>query len=504
MVRTIITQDAEVDDRNSLRHFLLYANEVELLGIVQTSSKFHWEGVPGAVKPPKTFTDDFDDAFMPESGPFDKPYRWPGTDWMWKVIDDYEKDYPNLVKHAEGYPTPDYLRSITKIGNIGYEGEREHPTEGSELIRKHMLDDDERPLYIQVWGGMNTIARALMDIEAEYAGTDAWDAIHEKVTRKVIITACGEQDPAYREYVAEVWPGIQFIKTLQMESYAYPWFKMPECESKDTLKAAFMKNEILDSGSALAGGYNTWLDGCSYPGERDSDQFGTNKELAENLRFGNGAEQAAPYDFLSEGDSPTFFPFFDFGFRTLEDFRYGGLAGRYYKEESCNSKGEALNLWNVCRDAFTGNDGVTRNVESMWPYVADIQRDFAARARWAGADSFENGEHRPSLRIEEGLILSAAAGSKIVLHAETSSPDGAEVSVSFRIYEEASAPCAKKAVIDADGGKAVVTIPEEACPGDQIHVISKAQADGHHRLTYYQQVIITVSSDSAAGLGTAE
>lgn len=49
-IRTIITQDAEVDDQNSLRHFLLYSNEVELQGIVQTSSKFHWQGVPGTFR----------------------------------------------------------------------------------------------------------------------------------------------------------------------------------------------------------------------------------------------------------------------------------------------------------------------------------------------------------------------------------------------------------------------------------------------------------------------
>lgn len=40
-VRTIITQDAEVDDQNSLRHFLLYCNEVELQGIILTSSMWH-------------------------------------------------------------------------------------------------------------------------------------------------------------------------------------------------------------------------------------------------------------------------------------------------------------------------------------------------------------------------------------------------------------------------------------------------------------------------------
>jgi hypothetical protein len=115
---------------------------------------------------------------------------------MMRVIDDYEKDYPNLIRHAEGYPTPEELRAITKVGNIGYEGEMEAPTEGSELIRTRMLDDDPRPLYLQVWGGTNTIARALMDIEREYRDTPEWPSVHEKITKKVIITACGEQDPA--------------------------------------------------------------------------------------------------------------------------------------------------------------------------------------------------------------------------------------------------------------------------------------------------------------------
>lgn len=79
-IRTIITQDAEVDDQNSLRHFLFYANEVELQGIIQTSSKFHWQGIPGAVKPEVTGKDDF--STIEQSGPYDKHYRWPGTEWM--------------------------------------------------------------------------------------------------------------------------------------------------------------------------------------------------------------------------------------------------------------------------------------------------------------------------------------------------------------------------------------------------------------------------------------
>ena len=40
--------------------------------------------------------------------------------------------------------------------------------------------------------------------------------------------------------------------------------------------------------------------------------------------------------------------------------------------------------------------------------------------------------------------------------------------------------------------QALVQIPDDAASGDRIHVIVKAQGDGHHRLCYYQQVIVTV------------
>ena len=491
-IRTIITQDAEVDDQNSLRHFLFYANEVDLQGIVQTSSKFHWIGVPGAVKPEKTTKDDFEGGEV--SGPFDQPYRWPGTDWMFRVIDDYEKDYKNLVKHADGYPTPDYLRSITKIGNIGYEGEMEAPSEGSELIRKTILDDDERTLYLQVWGGTNTIARALMDIQKEYEGKPGWQELHEKITKKVVITACGEQDPAYRSYVAEQWPGILFVKTLQMRSYAYPWFVMPEGESKDTLRAGFMKREILNGKSVLAGGYCTWLDGNRYEGEPEQGQFGANPNIV-NEWFGArmGMPAPEPFDFLSEGDSPTYFPLFDWGFRTLENFAYGGIAGRYHKvPEQFNSKGEELNVWDVSLDTYVDRDGKAQELESMWPYVADIQRSFAARVDWAAASSFEQAEHAPTLTIKEGTDLSVAPGETVTLTAVPGSPDNCEVEVTFRIYQEASAGSAKNAELKTGKNTACVTVPKEAAAGDQVHVIVKACACGHHRLTHYQQVILTV------------
>ena len=487
-IRTIITQDAEVDDQNSLRHFLFYTNEVELQGIVQTSSKFHWKGKKGA-KP----IEGKDYATKGKS--FEEPYRWTGTDWMFDVIDAYEKDYPNLFVHSKDYPTPEYLRSIIKIGNIGYVSDMSVATEGSNLIKERILDEDERPLYIQVWGGTNTIARALKDIQDEHELDLNWKELHEKISKKVILTACGEQDTTYRDYIAEEWPQIQFVKTLQMKSYAYLWYLMTECDSKDTLKAKFMKEEILNGKSALASGYCTWLDGNHYLGESESAQFGSNPNIV-NEWFGArmmGLKDAKQYDFLSEGDSPTYFCLFDWGFRTLENFSYGGASGRYEKvTNETNSKGEVLNIWNTVEDSFVGYNHTEIQTESMWRYVCDIQRDFASRVDQASKRDYLDAEHKPLLEIEEGLDIKAKANEIVTLHALASTTDKTTSTVNFRIYHEASSPSAKDVLLNVNDNVAQINIPTTVQPNDTIHIIVQAKANGHYQLVKYQQVIITI------------
>ena len=81
------------------------------------------------------------------------------------VIDAYDKDYPNLIRHSKTYPTPEYLRSITKQGAIDtapYKGYSK-PTEGSEWIIQCAKKDDPRTLYILVWGLLDDVAQALHD-----------------------------------------------------------------------------------------------------------------------------------------------------------------------------------------------------------------------------------------------------------------------------------------------------------------------------------------------------
>ena len=138
--RVIVTSDGEIDDECSLVRFLLYANEWDVEGIITSSSQYHWQG-----------------------------HRWAGDDWAVPYLEAYQEVYPKLLEHDQDYPTPDYLKSVTLLGNIAGEGEMDSITPGSRHIVKVLLDEsDDRPVWVQAWGGPNTIARALKTIEEEY------------------------------------------------------------------------------------------------------------------------------------------------------------------------------------------------------------------------------------------------------------------------------------------------------------------------------------------------
>lgn len=186
--RTVITTDGEVDDMNSVIRALLYANDMDIEGIVLTSSVYHYAG-------------------NEEAGV--EPFRWTGTQWIYDFLDDYEAVYDNLKSHDENYPEPDYLRSVTKIGNISNKGEMEEVTEGSEFLKEFFLDDDSNPLYVQTWGGTNTTARALKSIEEEYQDSDEWDTIQQKICDKLVLYIILDQDESYGEYIAKNWPELK-------------------------------------------------------------------------------------------------------------------------------------------------------------------------------------------------------------------------------------------------------------------------------------------------------
>jgi len=223
--RTIITTDGEVDDQDSFIRTLLYTNEFDVIGLVYSSSQWHYTG------------DGKGTPFTSEMAMTKKLYgertelRWPGTDWMQEFIDQYAAVYKNLTQHAAGYPSPAYLKGLVKVGNIEFEGEMEKDTEGSEFIKKILLDDTKDPVYLQIWRGTNAVARALKSIEDEYKNTREWPAIEQKVSDKAILYAVLDQDATYKKYVAPHWPKIKVLyNSAQFWNFAYPWPRVVPAE----------------------------------------------------------------------------------------------------------------------------------------------------------------------------------------------------------------------------------------------------------------------------------
>lgn len=131
--RVIISSDiggTDPDDNQSVAHLLMYSNEIDLEGLISSPS--------------------FGDGHKGE---------------ILRMIDVYEKDLPKLSQHISGLMTPEQLRPLVKQGRMseapacGY-GE---PTEGSEWIVRQARRQDNRPLYVLVWGCLEDVAQALHD-----------------------------------------------------------------------------------------------------------------------------------------------------------------------------------------------------------------------------------------------------------------------------------------------------------------------------------------------------
>ena len=104
--------------------------------------------------------------------------------------------------HDPRYPSPDALRAVIREGNVDFEGDTSAETPGSQLIADVLLDGEPGPVFLQLWAGPSTVARALMSIEERFAGTDEWERVRAEVSAKAIITKFASQDATYDDYIA--------------------------------------------------------------------------------------------------------------------------------------------------------------------------------------------------------------------------------------------------------------------------------------------------------------
>ena len=264
-------------------------------------------------------------------------------------------------------------------------------TPGSQQIVKVLLDEsDDRPIWIQAWGGTNTLARALKTIEEEHPERMA------EVAKKMRFFFIWEQDSTYQAYIRPHWGkyNIPTIISDQFEAIAYRWKNIQPEKMQKYFDAAWMNEHILQNHGPLCSLYNAHKDG--------------------DKGFDNG-------DFRSEGDSPAFIYNIPTGLRSMESPDWGGWGGRYVKvRENTWLDPVPVKGYEYPKGRWYGGSGWGRMSEKagltsttseafkeyfkpMWRWSDAFQNDFAARADWC-VKSYEEANHPPVVKLANALI----------------------------------------------------------------------------------------------------
>ncbi|MFD2200401.1 DUF1593 domain-containing protein [Shivajiella indica] len=429
----------EPDDQQSLVRFLVYANEYDIEGIVATTS-----------------------THLRNNTRKDK---------IEELVRNYGKVRPNLDKHAEGFPSMEYLLSVTSehLPLFSMEGVGEgKDSPGSELLIRVVDKADERPLWISVWGGANCLAQALWKVKQTRSESEV-----KKFVDKLRVYAISDQDFA-GNWVRQNFPGIFYIV--------------------DACAADNWREYYRATWTGIAG--DRWYKN----GPMLDFDLVDNPWLMENIRDNHGPLGAnyLPLEYIMEGDTPSFIGLIQNGLAWYKSPTFGGWAGRY---EWYKSFGEVDKIWTSSintQDEIILPDGrlEASNQATIWRWRKAFQHDFAARMDWNIAETYQKANHNPVLMLNgnEGKALAfgkVETGNIVRLSAKGSfDPDGDLVKFKWWLYREAGNFDGHLEFFDSHAEELIFTMPALK-QGQSLHIILEAVDSGSPSLFSYRRIILT-------------
>jgi hypothetical protein len=111
---------------------------------------------------------------------------------------------------------------------------------------------------------------------------------------------------------------------------------------------------------------------------------------------------------------------------------------------------------------------------------------------WSVTPKFSGANHPPRVGIAGPLDISAAPGSTVSLQGRVSDPDHDTVTTRWWQHNDAGTYPGDITLSDAAALVTTFRVPDDAKPGQTIHVIFEATDNGTPQLTRYQRVIVTV------------
>ncbi len=436
--RVVVLTDIsnEPDDEESLVRYLVYSNEFDTEAIIATTSTWLREGTR--------------------------------EDIIRHQIDAFGQVRGNLIKHADGYPQFDELLAVTSTGQGGFGMDDVgfgKSTKGSNLIIEVVDKPDDRPVWITVWGGANTLAQALWDVKYSRSPEELREFLS-----KIRVYTISDQDNAGR-WIRITFPELFYIVSPSnldwVEYYQATWTGISGDHHYKNGPGHFF--ELVD---------NPWL--------------------FENIRENHGPlGELYPYaEYIMEGDTPSFLGLINNGLGSHISPTYGGWGGRY---KLMRSYAETRPIWTNSRDTVTADDGSVHTTAqaTIWRWRDAYQYDFAARMDWCVASRYEDANHNPKAVLngstgKEVVNLTAHAGESVSLSASGSNdPDGNSIECSWFQYAEAGTFNGKIDLANLTGqetGFVAPTVEEK----QTVHVILTVKDDGNPNLSSYRRAVINI------------
>jgi hypothetical protein len=440
--------EADPDDTQSLVRLLLYSNEIDIQGLIATTSIHKQTSV------------------HPES--------------IRKVIRAYAEVHENLLKHDASYPTAQSLLALVKQGlpEYGMKGVRDDKdSEGSDWIIKTLEQDDERTLWVSVWGGANTLAQALHKIKATRTPEQA-----NRLVAKLRVYTISDQDDS----------GIWIRRTFPELFY------------------------IVSPGGYGAG---TWT-GINHVVPGFDNSTISNKWIAENIQQGHGPLGAVYPDVVwgMEGDTPSWLSLVLNGLNAPEHPDWGGWGGRYElyipQLSAMDPNGftggvpvepEPRAIWTNAVDEYippvvgeygratkAGEKSFKSFRTTVWRWRDDFQNDFAARMDWT-TKPYDKANHPPIPRLENPDRITVRSGEMFGLGARgTTDPDGDSLSFYWFQYPEAGT-CKTPLTFNAENSIGIVVTAPKVEQTETAHIILRVTDKGSPALSRYKRVIVTIT-----------
>lgn len=449
--RIIVTTDItnEPDDQESLIRLLLYANDIDIEGLI---------GSTGVWK----LSD-------------------PATDVIHECIDGYGKVVDNLRLHDRDYPTADFLHGITTTGNRGYGMSHVsgRGSDGARLIIKAADSEDPRPLWLLAWGGANTIAQAIWTVSQ----TRTPDELNTFLNKIRVYDLAAQDDAG--AWMAKTYPQLFLIRNVL--SYKGMSFRFSSTDwqqarggDETVVTRGWVKENIQENHGPL---------GKLYP---DALHIWEGDTPTYFYLLPNGLNDSEQQWQGSWG-----------GRFSREKQKNVNIVAQQYGGADC-SKGCFVNekpyldywLYADADDTWTyQNETYTNQWAPIFRWRTDFQNDFAARMDWC-IKPYDEANHAPIVALDDDFstqvkYVDARPGDRLSFSAANShDPDGNALKYQWWIYKEAGTYEGDILLKNSEKSKVRLKVPDDMGGDQTVHLVVTVTDMGTPNLTRYRRVVI--------------